>query len=163
MSKKEDPAHASAADDRARVFPMFLELTADESRALLARHNVGRIAFSMNDRIDIQPIHYVFDGDWLYGRTSHGSKFATLARHSWCAFEVDEARDLFDWDSVVVKGHMELLDPELGSPDAYTRGLELMRSLVSGTFTEGDPAPHRSILFRLRASELTGRAARPGP
>jgi nitroimidazol reductase NimA-like FMN-containing flavoprotein (pyridoxamine 5'-phosphate oxidase superfamily) len=158
MSKKDQPADPSTA----RVFPLIRELTADESRALLGRHVVGRIAFSLNDRVDIQPIHYVFDDEWLYGRTSHGTKFATLARHTWCAFEVDEVRDLFDWDSVVVKGHMELLDPELGSPDAYTRGLELMRSLISETFTAGDPAPHRSILFRVHVNELTGRAARPG-
>jgi nitroimidazol reductase NimA-like FMN-containing flavoprotein (pyridoxamine 5'-phosphate oxidase superfamily) len=162
MSKRDEPVHASTVHDQAHGFPMLRELTADESRALLGRHNVGRIAFSLNDRVDIQPIHYVFDEGWLYGRTSQGSKFATLVRHAWCAFEVDEVRDLFDWDSVVVKGNMELLDPELGSPDAYARGLELMRSLVSGTFTEGDPAPRRSILFRVQVSELTGRAARPG-
>lgn len=158
MSKKEQPANTSTP----RVFPMIRELTADESRALLGRHAVGRIAFSLNDRVDIQPIHYVFEDKWLYGRTSHGTKFATLAQHSWCAFEVDEVRDLFDWDSVVVKGHMELLDPQLGSPDAYTRGLQLMRSLVSETFTADDPVPHRSLLFRVHVQELTGRSARPG-
>lgn len=158
MSKGEEAAQSPTP----RVFPLIRELTADESRALLKHHLVGRIAFSLNDRVDIQPIHYVFDEGWLYGRTSHGSKFATLAHHSWCAFEVDEVRDMFDWDSVVVKGHIELLDPELGSPDAYARGLELMRGLVSQTLSEGDPAPHRLILFRLHVSELTGRAARPG-
>ncbi|HLB09253.1 MAG TPA: pyridoxamine 5'-phosphate oxidase family protein [Gemmatimonadaceae bacterium] len=158
MSKKEDHSQASMP----RVFPIIRELTADESRTLLGRHKVGRIAFSLNDRVDIQPIHYVFDDEWLYGRTSHGTKFATLARHSWCAFEVDEVRDLFDWDSVVVKGEMELLDPQLGSPDAYTRGLELMRSLIPEALTASDPAPHRSILFRVHVKEMTGRAARPG-
>ena len=80
MGKKEDYSQAS----RPRVFPIIRELTADESRTLLGRHKVGRIAFSLNDRVDIQPIHYVFDDEWLYGRTSHGTKFATLARHSWC-------------------------------------------------------------------------------
>ncbi|MDQ6827693.1 MAG: pyridoxamine 5'-phosphate oxidase family protein, partial [Gemmatimonadota bacterium] len=134
----------------------------DESRALLARHHVGRIAFSFHDRVDIQPIHYVFDDQWLYGRTSPGTKFATLAHHPWCAFEVDEVRDLFDWDSVVVKGHVELLDPEITSSDACDRALELMRTLVPATFTERDPAPHRSILFRIHLSELTGRSARLG-
>jgi nitroimidazol reductase NimA-like FMN-containing flavoprotein (pyridoxamine 5'-phosphate oxidase superfamily) len=145
-----------------RAFPIIRELTADESRTLLSAHNVGRIAYSFHDRVDIQPIHYVFDDRWLYGRTSSGSKFSTLAHHPWCAFEVDEVRDLFDWDSVVVKGHIEILDPELASPDAYTRGLELMRSLVPETFTDSDPAPHRSMLFRIAVSEISGRSARLG-
>lgn len=161
MSKREEEAPA-AAKGTASVFPMIRELSEEESRALLAAHHVGRIAFSVDDRVDILPIHYVFDDGWLYGRTSRGGKFRTLANHAWCAFEVDEVRDKFDWDSVVVKGHLELLDPELGSPDAYSRGLELMRSLIPGTFSASDPAPHRLILFRVQVGELTGRAARPG-
>lgn len=162
MSKTNEEATGAAARTGASVFPMIRELSAEESRALLAAHHVGRIAFSVDERVDILPIHYVFDENWLYGRTSRGGKFRTLANHAWCAFEVDEVRDTFDWDSVVVKGHMELLDPELGSPDAYTRGLELMRSLIPETFTGRDPAPQRSILFRVQVKEMTGRAARPG-
>ncbi len=150
------------AQDDAHVFPLIRELDAGESRALLSRHHVGRIAYSFHDRVDIQPIHYVLDDEWIYGRTGLGTKFATLAHHPWCAFEVDEVRDLFDWDSVVVKGHIELLDPELSSPDACARGLELMRTLVPETFTRADPVPHRSILFRIHINELTGRSARPG-
>jgi len=144
------------------VPPTFRDLTAAESRALLGRHNVGRIAYSFHDRVDVQPIHYVVSGDWLYGRTSRGEKFLTLAHNPWCAFEVDEVRDLFDWDSVVVKGHLELLDPELASPDAYEQGLKLMSALVPGSFTQVDPVPHRLVLFRVHLSEITGRSARPG-
>ncbi|MBK5187763.1 MAG: pyridoxamine 5'-phosphate oxidase family protein [Gemmatimonadaceae bacterium] len=143
--------------------PEFRDLTFDESRALLERHNVGRIAYSFHDRVDIEPIHYAFDKGWLYGRTNRGGKFAILAHNPWCAFEVDEVRSVFDWDSVVVKGHLELLDPQMASQDAYERGLELMRALVPGTFTELDPTPQRSILFRFHASEITGRSSRPGP
>jgi nitroimidazol reductase NimA-like FMN-containing flavoprotein (pyridoxamine 5'-phosphate oxidase superfamily) len=141
--------------------PAIRELSPEEASALLKRHHVGRIAYSFHDRVDIQPIHYTIDGNWLYGRTSPGSKFSTLAHNPWCAFEVDEVRDLFDWDSVVVKGHIELLDPETASQDAYDVGLHLMRELIADTFLPGDPVPQRSILFRLHASETTGRSARP--
>ncbi|MGE5728840.1 MAG: pyridoxamine 5'-phosphate oxidase family protein, partial [Gemmatimonas sp.] len=139
----------------------FRDLPPAECRALLERHNVGRIAYSFHDRVDVQPIHYAVSGDWLYGRTSRGEKFLTLAHNPWCAFEVDEVRDLFDWDSVVVKGHLELLDPELASPDAYEQGLKLMSALVPGSFTQIDPVPHRLVLFRVHLSEITGRSARP--
>src|SRR5688500_557830 len=90
---------------------MVRSLSETEARAVLARHHVGRIAFSFRDRVDIEPIHYVSDGDWIYGRTSVGTKLATLAHHPWCAFEVDEARDTFDWESAVVRGSFYLLDP----------------------------------------------------
>lgn len=143
------------------VTPVIRELSREEANALLERHRVGRIAYSFHDRVDIQPIHYATAGDWLYGRTSPGSKFLTLAHNPWCAFEVDEVRGVFDWDSVVVKGHVELLDPQTASQDAYERGLHLMRDLIAETFLGHDPVPQRSILFRLHASEVTGRSARP--
>ena len=140
--------------------PQFRELTSDEAQSLLARNHVGRIAFTLHDRVDIEPIHYVTDGEWIFGRTSMGTKLATLLHHPWCAFEADEIQDLFDWSSVVVKGTFYLLDPEIGSPDTYQRAERLLKKLVPGTFSAHDPAPHRDIVFGIFVHEITGRAAR---
>src|SRR4051794_27108010 len=140
--------------------PRLRELSSDESHALLASHNVGRIAFTFHDRVDIEPINYVSDGEWIFGRTSMGTKLATLLHHPWCAFEIDEVRDLFDWASVVVKGTFYLLDPEIGSPDTYQRAERLLTRLVPGTFSAHDPAPQRDIVFGIFVHEITGRAAR---
>lgn len=128
---------------------------------MLARHQVGRIAYSFQDHVDIEPINYVVDGNWIYGRTSIGTKIATLVQHPRCAFEVDEVRGTFDWESAVVKGRFHLLDPQTGSADAYGRAVALLRQLVPGTFGADDPAPHRSVLFGIHIDEITGRAARP--
>lgn len=84
--------------------PVFRELGREESEQLLLRNHVGRIAFAFHDRVDIEPIHYVFHGGWIYGRTSPGTKLTTIAHNRWVAFEVDEVQGLFDWRSVVVKG-----------------------------------------------------------
>jgi len=140
--------------------PKFSQLTSSECHALLGRQNVGRLAFSQHDRVDIEPINYVSDGEWLFGRTSGGTKLATLLHHPWCAFETDEVRGLFDWDSVVVKGTFYLLDPEEGSPDTYRRAQHLLQKLVPGTFSANDPVPHRDILFGIYAHEVSGRSAR---
>ena len=139
--------------------PVFRTLSDAESRSLLARHRVGRIAYSLHDRVDIEPVHYVYDGGWIFGRTSVGAKLATLAHRPWCAFEVDEVHGMFDWTSVVAKGSFHLLDPERGSPDTYGRALELMSTLVPHTFLPGDPAPHRSVLFGVFIQEIEGRSA----
>jgi len=140
--------------------PEFRELSAEESHGLLTRHNVGRIAFTLRDRVDIEPINYVSDGEWIFGRTSAGTKLTTLLHHPWCAFETDDVRGLFDWDSVVVKGTFYLLDPEQGSPDTYRRAERLLKKLVPGTFSAGDPTPHRDILFGIFVHEISGRSAR---
>ena len=140
--------------------PKFSELSDRSARALLARNHVGRIAFSFRDRVDIQPIHFVYDEDWLFGRTGIGSKLVTLAHHPWCAFEVDEVEGLFHWDSVVVHGSFTMLDPEVGSSDLYRRALELLQRFIPGTLSERDPAPERAILFAIHIDELRGRSAR---
>ena len=140
--------------------PRFHELSAHDSLRLLDRNRVGRMAFSLHDRVDIEPLHYVYRDGWIYGRTGIGSKLVMLAHHPWCAFEVDEVRGIFDWDSVVVKGSFSILDPELGSRDHYERALAGLRALIPATFDPADPVPERAILFGINASEITGRSAR---
>ncbi len=143
--------------------PVFRTLEDAEARALLARQRVGRLAYALHDRVDIEPINYVYDGDWIFGRTSMGTKLATLSHQPWCAFEVDEVHGLFDWTSVVAKGSFYLLDPEVGSPGAYERARELLTALIPETFTPEDPVPQRRILFGIYLHEVTGRASLTNP
>jgi nitroimidazol reductase NimA-like FMN-containing flavoprotein (pyridoxamine 5'-phosphate oxidase superfamily) len=145
-----------------KMAPTFSDLRDADARALLARNHVGRLAFSYHDRVDIQPIHYIYDNEWLLGRTGIGSKLVKLAHHPWCAFEVDEVHGLFHWDSVVVHGSFTLLDPKLGSSDLYTRAVARLQQFIPGTFTDDDPAPERVIPFAVHIDELSGRSARPG-
>ncbi len=140
--------------------PLFTQLSDEQSRLLIARNHVGRLAFSMHDRTDIQPVNYVYDDGWILGRTQIGSKLVTLAHHPWCAFEVDEVRDIFDWDSVVVRGSFSILDPELSSPDRYERALAKLRELIPAALSAADPVPNRAILFGVHVAEITGRSAR---
>jgi nitroimidazol reductase NimA-like FMN-containing flavoprotein (pyridoxamine 5'-phosphate oxidase superfamily) len=141
--------------------PVFRTLSDVDARSLLARHHVGRIAYSLHDRVDIEPVHYAYDGDWLFGRTSMGTKLSTLAHHPWCAFEVDEVHALFDWTSVVAKGSFHLLDPE--SAGTYGRAFALLSALIPDTFSPDDPVPHRTILFGIYLRDITGRAATTHP
>jgi nitroimidazol reductase NimA-like FMN-containing flavoprotein (pyridoxamine 5'-phosphate oxidase superfamily) len=138
--------------------PIVRALRGDEAEALLERSHLGRLAFSLHDRVDVEPIHYVYDAPWIFGRTSPGTKLLTLAHHQWCAFEVDEVRGQFDWDSVVVKGPF---CPQ-GSPLANwepARALAALRRFIPESFTSADPTPHRNILFGIHASEMSGRCS----
>ena len=141
--------------------PTFSELSRDESLALLNRHHVGRLAFTFHDRVDIEPISYVFADQWLYGRTSPGTKLATVRHHPWVAFEVDEVEGRFDWRSVVVHGAMYLLAPDGGDRDreTYATAMELLRDVDADTMTPGDPTPFRTTIFRIHADDMVGRQA----
>jgi len=140
--------------------PQFRDMTRSECEELLARNNVGRMAFSLHDRVDIEPLHYVFADGWLYGRTGRGTKISTLQHNRWVAFEVDEHEGLFDWRSVVVKGAFYLIEPEdtpVTIDPIMARGVSLLRSLLPETLTASDPVPFRRTVFRIHLDEVTGR------
>lgn len=128
---------------------------------ILRRNNVGRLAYSLHDRVDIEPISYVFDQGWIYGRTGQGSKLSTIAHHRWVAFEVDESDGPFDWLSVVVKGAFYLVEPHAAGREdhAFAQGVALLRALVPETLTANDPTPFRDSVFRIHLDEVTGRSA----
>lgn len=136
--------------------PNIRSLTGTECEALLSRNWIGRIAFAFHDRVDIEPIHFVYDAPWIFGRTSAGAKVLTLQHNQWCAFEADEVHGLFDWESVVVKGPFT---PRHVPTDGWDldQAVVALRRLIPATFTPDDPAPHRDVVFGIHASEITGR------
>ncbi|HEY8485360.1 MAG TPA: pyridoxamine 5'-phosphate oxidase family protein [Longimicrobiales bacterium] len=151
-------------DDR-RV-PVFRKLTQEEIEAILARNHVGRIAYSLRERVvDIEPIHYVYADGWIYGRTEPGTKLSAVGQNWWVAFEVDEIDGLFDWRSVVVHGGFYPLSP-VGSEatmQVWEQALGHIRTLFPEALTPEDPVPFRWVLFRIAVQEATGRAASTVP
>jgi nitroimidazol reductase NimA-like FMN-containing flavoprotein (pyridoxamine 5'-phosphate oxidase superfamily) len=144
-----------------RSAPRIHELNRAECIGILERNNVGRIAFSFHDRVDLEPVHYVYADGWLHGRTSPGTKLATLRHHPWVAFEVDEVQALHDWQSVIVHGvvHIPDLDRSASDKKAYEASLDLVRHLIPEALEHDDPTPWREVIFRIHLDEVTGRAS----
>ena len=143
--------------------PAFAEMSRDDSIALLARHHVGRLAFTFRDRVDIAPISYVYDQGWLYGRTSPGTKLTTVQHHPWVALQVDEIEGRFEWRSVVARGAIYVLDAPRGEAElaVYERAVDILRAADADAFTESDATPHRQTVFRIHVDQVTGRCATP--
>jgi nitroimidazol reductase NimA-like FMN-containing flavoprotein (pyridoxamine 5'-phosphate oxidase superfamily) len=141
--------------------PVVRELTADECQTVLARNNVGRLAFTFHDRVDIEPINYVIvDHDMVF-RTVPGSKVDVLEHHPWVAFEVDEVEGLLQWRSVVVHG--TIYHPtETGTAAeraAYDKAVAKLWALVPPGSNE-HPLASRPVVLRLHVNHITGREAR---
>jgi nitroimidazol reductase NimA-like FMN-containing flavoprotein (pyridoxamine 5'-phosphate oxidase superfamily) len=132
-----------------------------EIEAMLRSHTYGRLAFTFRDRVDIEPIHYVYGAGWLYCRTSPGTKLTQLTHHPWVAFEIDEVAGLFEWRSVVVKGTVYFVEPDGSAAldEAWHQALEALRKLVPAALRDDDPAPGRTVVFRVHIDEMHGRAA----
>ncbi len=150
------------AGDNAPLLAVLDRLNACE--AMLARNNVGRIAFALQDRVSVLPVHYVYESGWIYGRTAAGGKLRELLRNRRIAFEVDEHSQLFEWRSVVVRGPLYLIEPGTLPSDrrTYAKAVSLIRRLLPTALTESDPVPFRDQLFRIRAVEISGRSSEPG-
>ena len=140
----------------------FYDLSHEESRALLTRSRVGRIAFMHGNRVDIEPIGYLYDEGWLFGRTSLGTKLSALGHRPWVAFEIDEVSGPFDWQSVVVHGSFYVLSAEGSEYDKkiYERAMTLLTSAIPAFGTAADPGAFRTTIFGIHMTELVGRGAR---
>ena len=144
--------------------PAFRTLEERECEAILSRNHVGRLAYARHNKIDIEPVHYVYADGWIVGRTSKGTKLETTGYSWWpVAFEVDEVEELFRWRSVVVHGGFYTI-PYHGTDrevEEWKHAVELLRELIPETFTDDDPTPFRTILFRIAVQEKSGREATP--
>lgn len=141
--------------------PTFRDLDASAAHELLTRNHVGRIAYSFHDRVDIEPISYVFADNAIYMRTAPGSKLATLAHAPWVAFEVDEVKGPFDWRSVVAHGTVYVLHEtgSQGERDTYRHAVERIRQLTPAALSDDDPTPARRVVLKLHLDTISGREA----
>lgn len=85
------------------------EMTAEENWNLLEHAQLGRLALSVRDDVDIFPINYAVSEGALYFRTSPGSKLAELTANPRIALEADRYDDEVA-ASVIVKGLAERLE-----------------------------------------------------
>ncbi len=141
--------------------PQFLVLTRTDCERVLARNRVGRLAFTRNGRVEIEPIGYVADDGWIFFRSAYGTKIESLRHSPFVAFEVDEIRSPFDWESVVVHGTVYML-PEDGAPieqQHFDRAVTALRTVVPEALTAHDPTPTRQIVYGLHVDQLDGRMA----
>jgi nitroimidazol reductase NimA-like FMN-containing flavoprotein (pyridoxamine 5'-phosphate oxidase superfamily) len=144
--------------------PLFAVLDRfEDCEEILARNTVGRLAFALQDRVSVLPVHYVYEDGWIYGRTSAGGKLREILRNRRIAFEVDEHTQVLEWRSVVVRGPFYLIDSGTLPADRriYAKAVALIRRLLPSALTDSDPVPFRDQLFRIRAVEISGRSSEP--
>jgi nitroimidazol reductase NimA-like FMN-containing flavoprotein (pyridoxamine 5'-phosphate oxidase superfamily) len=85
------------------------EMTPQECWHLLEHAELGRLAVSVRDDVDIFPVNFVVSDGALYFRTSPGSKLAELTANPRVALEADRYDDIAA-ASVIVKGVAERLE-----------------------------------------------------
>jgi nitroimidazol reductase NimA-like FMN-containing flavoprotein (pyridoxamine 5'-phosphate oxidase superfamily) len=140
--------------------PLFRTLGAPQSEALLARNASGRIAFTLDGRVQMLPVNYVYVNGWIYGRTASA---AYLPRNAPVAFEVEERNSPSEWRSVVIQGQLEMV--ECKTPAKTSRGWRRVLSTLRKSFApRRDEAPtvlFRDQVFCIPEASMSGRASLP--
>jgi nitroimidazol reductase NimA-like FMN-containing flavoprotein (pyridoxamine 5'-phosphate oxidase superfamily) len=103
----------AATAERPRASAGLVELTPEESYALLASVPVGRVVYTDHALPAIQPVNFVLDGPDVVFRTAEGSKLAVAASRAVVAFEVDwfDAEARSGWSVVLVGRTFEVTEP----------------------------------------------------
>jgi nitroimidazol reductase NimA-like FMN-containing flavoprotein (pyridoxamine 5'-phosphate oxidase superfamily) len=86
---------------------MLGELSEDQIEDLLKSQAIGRIGCHTDGIIYIVPINYVYDGTFVYGHSSKGQKIDMMRKNPEVCFQVDEIKNINNWQSVIAWGKFE--------------------------------------------------------
>lgn len=133
---------------------------------LLRSEVVGRIGCHAGGFTYVVPVTYVYDGSVIYAHTKEGMKTDMMRKNPAICFEVDEIKDLTNWQSVIIQGTYE----ELEGKEAEEALQSLVNRLHPMTGSEtciprhGLDRPHSPIdptivlvVYRIKIKEATGR------
>ena len=146
---------------------MIGTLNETQVNALLDRILYGHLGCQAGGKLYVVPISFARDGDILYGHTTDGLKIDIMRENPNVCVQVDEVKDLAEWESAIVWGRYEelkdkdeieamvkLIDrygPIFDTiPDADERGRD-----VAPPRLDGRAAHH--VLYRVKITEKSGR------
>lgn len=148
---------------------MFGQLNKTEIDQLMEHQLVGRIGCHADGFTYVVPMSYAWDGTYIYGHTYEGKKVDIMRRNPRICFEVDNTRNLANWQSVIGWGDFE----ELRDADDRANALRVLNArslpyLSSETMhiTPQWPFPAESvndiqgIFFRVKLEDISGRYER---
>jgi nitroimidazol reductase NimA-like FMN-containing flavoprotein (pyridoxamine 5'-phosphate oxidase superfamily) len=133
---------------------------------LLHKAVVGRIGCYSGYRVYVVPISYVYDGKDIYAHTTEGMKAEIMRKNPGVCFEVDDVKDMSNWQSVIAWGKFEEITDSEEKKKALkllmNRQLPILSSITthlgeSWPFYSGEPEEIDGIFFRIALKERTGR------
>ena len=145
---------------------MFGKLSPDQVEDFLQKQFIGRLGCHADNITYVVPISYAYDGTYIYGHTFEGMKIEMMRKNPRVCFEIDDTKNLANWQSVVAWGEFEELQvgPER---DAAFQKLnarvlpvitsETMRISPQWPFPAEDTSAIKGIAYRIRLTEKTGR------
>lgn len=125
----------------------------------------GRIGCHADGVTYVVPISFAYDGAFIYGHTFEGMKISILRKNPNVCFEVENTKNLANWQSVISWGVFEELSDGQEREDAVKKlEARVLPILSSETMHISSLWPFYSkgeaingIIFRIRLTKKTGR------
>ena len=145
---------------------MIGNLSEIEIDKLLKNEVVGRIGCSLDGKVYIVPISYAFEGNSIYAHTFEGLKVDAMRKNPEVCFEVDDIKNMGNWQSVIAWGtYEEIVDKEeckAALQLLLNRHLPVISSITTHLgknwpFTSNDLDNIEGIIFRIKLSTRTGK------
>jgi len=86
---------------------MLRELNDTQIEALLKDQVTGRIGCHSDGVTYIVPVNYLYDGTNIYCHSAKGMKIDMMRKNPAVCFEVDNIKDITNWESVIAWGKFE--------------------------------------------------------
>jgi uncharacterized protein len=147
---------------------MFQKMNSAEIEQLLHQQMVGRIGCHANGLTYVVPVSYAYDGNNVYCHTFEGMKIDMMRKNPDVCFEVDNTKNLANWQSVIAWGSFEEVANGPDRSEAIkVLGQRRLPIINSETMHLGSQWPFVSaddsidgIIFRIHLREKTGRCER---
>ncbi len=145
---------------------MLGKLGPEHIERLLQQECVGRIGCHADGMTYVVPVNYWYDGEDVYCHSAEGQKLRMMRANPSVCFEVDNMREMTNWESVVAQGYFEELSPEQTTKviASFTRWLRPRKPSITSDPARVDPLPDgtrpRTVAFRIRLGQKTGRFER---
>ena len=148
---------------------MFGTLDNTQMDQLLQKQIIGRLGCHADGLTYVLPISYAYQDGYIYAYTLEGKKLSILRKNGKVCFQVDNSKDLSNWQSVICWGEFE----ELITPQTRAEALKLLNTRNfpvvitqkmhinnEWPFDESKIDDLKGVFFRIRVDDKTGRYER---
>jgi uncharacterized protein len=96
------------------------EVNAQECSGFLERASLGRLGCSFENQPHVVPVHFAYDGRYLYVFSTYGQKVKWMRGNPRVCVQMDEIHSQSEWISVIVYGeYEELTEPQYSAERAH--------------------------------------------
>ena len=135
-----------------------------EMQALLSGSGYGHLGCAHEGRPYVVPMHFAYDGEFIYFATTEGTKTKYLADNPEVCLQVETVQDVNNWRSVMVIGKVARLTSAEETETAMghlTKSNPTLTPALNFTRMDGQGRPNFMALYRLRPAIMDGRKTIP--